>query len=160
MNSPSSVFLIGILWLAGLGVETASGARLVKASVSYDGVVILEGSTSDDGRVDADGVWAYLKTLKFKPTAAFADRKIDPATGKTTLTGAGEGVALADSKITVSIAFGGSAKFRELTLIRVPKDSQGKEWRLDPVQVDDRFASRLISRREAARLRNPGKDKP
>ena len=82
------------------------------------------------------------------------------ANGYATLTGAGEGVALADSKITVSIAFGGSAKFRELTLVRVPKDSQGREWMLDPAQVDDRFASRLISRRDAARLRRPGKEKP
>ena len=32
----------------------ASAARFVRASVSFDGKVILTGSTSDDGHADAD----------------------------------------------------------------------------------------------------------
>ena len=66
-------------------------------------------------------------------------------------------MALRDCRITVSIAYGGESKFRELTLTRVMKDAHGHEWMLDPGEIDRWFAYRLISRREASKLRRPGK---
>ena len=137
--------------------DQASAARLIRASVSYEGAVILEGGTSDDGYVDSDGVWEYLKKIKFTPTEAFDALKIDPVAKVTKLEGGGPGVALADCRITVSIAHGGSAKFRELTPTRVPKDKHGREWMLDPDEINKWFAYRMISRREASKLRRPGK---
>ena len=138
----------------------ASAARLIRAEVSYDGKVVLEGSTSDDGHTDADGVWEYLKSIKFKPTDEFQALKVDQAAKQTTLSGAGRGVPLSDSKITVAIAYGGESKFRDLTITRVAKGSHGREWMLNPGEVDKWFAYRLISRREAANLRDPAKLKP
>ena len=140
--------------------QEASAARLIRASVSFDGKVILTGSTSDDGHADADDVWEYQKEIKFTPTEAFGALNVDPTAKQTKLVGAGPGVALSDCRITVSIAYGGSSKFRELTLTRVAKDAHGREWMLDPGEVDKWFAYRLISRREAANLRNPGRLKP
>ena len=137
--------------------QEASAARFIRASVSFDGKVILTGSTSDDGHADADGVWEYLKEIKFTPTEAFDALNVGPTAKQTKQVGAGPGVALSDCRITVSIAYGGSSKFRELTLTRVAKDAHGREWMLDPGKVDKWFAYRLISRREASKLRRPGK---
>lgn len=135
----------------------ASAARLIRASISLNGKIILEGSTSDDGHTDADGVWEYLKSIKFKPTDEFQALKVDPAAKQAVLSGAGRGVPLSDSKVTVSIEYGGKSKFRKLTLIRVAKDAQGREWTLDPPELDAMFGYRLISRREASKLGAPGK---
>ena len=41
--------------------DQASAARLIRASVSYEGAVILEGGMADDGKTDSDGVWEYMK---------------------------------------------------------------------------------------------------
>ena len=138
----------------------ATAARYVRAEISLDGKTLLKGSTGDNGRVDADGVWEYLKRIKFTPTEAFEALNVDPTAKQTQLVGDGPGVALSDCRITVSIAYGGSSRFRELTLTRVAKDAQRREWRLDSDEVDKWFAYRLISRREAANLRNPRKLKP
>jgi hypothetical protein len=140
-----------------MGTGEALAARLIKASVSYEGKLILKGTWSDSGSVDADGVWEYLKKIQFVPTEAFKALKVDPTAKKTVLSGAGKGVALSDSKITVSIVAGGESKFRQLTLTRLAKDKQGREWMLSPEEVDVWFAYRLIGRREAAQLRDPKK---
>jgi len=138
----------------------ASAARLIKAEISYEGGVVLECSTSDMGKPDPDEVWNYLKKLTFKPTAAFADLKIDPSAKQTVLAGAGPGVALEDSKVSVSIRYGGESTFRELTLTRVPKDKRGGEWTLDAAEIDRQFGTRSITRRDAARLKRPKTLKP
>jgi hypothetical protein len=155
MKPTSSLFLVACVFF--MWPHEARAARFIRASVSFDGKVILAGSTSDDGYADADGVWEYLKEIKFKATEAFEALNVDPTAKQAKLVGAGSGVALSDCRITVSIAYGGSSKFRELTLTRVAKDAHGREWMLDPGEVDKWFAYRLISRREASKLRHPGK---
>ena len=57
--------------------------------------------------------------------------------------------------VVVYIAYGGKSIERELKLIRVPIDKQGREWTLDPTEVDQMFDDRLIRRSDAARLKNP-----
>ena len=143
--------------------QESSAARLIRAEVSYDGKLVLEGSTSDDGHMDADAAWDYLKTMKFRPTDAFKTLDFDPSVKETVLLGSSKGVkgvALADCRITVSIAYGGESKFRELTLTRVIKDAHGREWMLDPGEIDKWFAYRLISRKLASELRKPNKLNP
>jgi len=83
------------------------GAWLIRASVMYDGKVVLEGSTSDDGRTDADGVWEQLKQITFKPTADFAALGIDPTAKQTVLTDGRKGVPLSQTKLRVDIVYGG-----------------------------------------------------
>jgi hypothetical protein len=84
----------------------------------------------------------------------------DPTAKEAVLSGAGRGVALSDSKITISIAYGGESKCRQVTLTRVVKDANGREWVLDSGEMDGLFADRMISRREASELHKPGKLKP
>ena len=104
----------------------ATAARFVWAKVPLDGTTLLERSTSDDGRVDADGVWEYLKSMKFKATKNFADLKVDPAAKETVLnSNAPRGQP---GTIVVDIAYGGKGNIRKLKLIRVPIDRQGREW--------------------------------
>jgi len=143
-----------------LGVHEALAARLIRASVSYDGKVVLEGGTSDNGKSDADEVWGMLGTITFKPTEAFGGLGVAPTAQQATLADDRKGVAMRDTKLNVQIAYGGEANFRKLTLTRVPKDRWGGEWKLDQKEVDSIFGYRLISRREAAQLRKPKKLKP
>ena len=133
----------------------AYAARHIYAEVYYKHKVLLVGEWGDGGKADADTVWGYLKTIKFKPTDAFKNLKVNHAEKRVVLSGGGG--SLADSKITVFISYGGKSKFRELSLVRIPKDEQDREWILDPKEVEDMFAYRLIGRRDAARLRYPEK---
>jgi len=136
----------------------AKAARFIRASVSLNGKMILEGSTSDDGYTDADGVWEYPKSIKFKPTEEFKKLKIDPATKETVLSSKGpRGEA---GGTVVDIAYGGKAMPRSLKLVRVPIDERGREWSFDPAEVDGMFNRRLISRELASQLRKPDKLKP
>lgn len=144
----TAVVCIGFAW----PIEVVA-ARLVQASVSHDGKTILVASTGDDGRVDADGVWDYLKSIKFKPTQHFKDLAIDQTAKRAELkSDAPRGQA---GTIVVDVAYGGKAIQRKLTLVRVEPDAQGREWSLDPVEVDKMFSDRLIRRSDAARLNNP-----
>ena len=140
--------------------QEASAMRFIRASISFEGNVILEGSWSDDGYTDADGVWEYLKQIKFKPTEAFQALGVAPTAQQTVLSDDRKGVALSRTKLKVDIAYGGASNFRKLTLTRVPKDRWGSEWKLNPKEIDGMFAYRLISRREASKLRTPSKLKP
>ena len=139
-----------------LGGETFA-ARYVKADIAVDGKIVLEGSTGDDGRPDADGVWDYLKTVRFKATEEFRGLGVrDDAEEIVLTTNAPKGkLGIAHFGIVVNIRYGGKAMTRELTLVRVPRDDHGREWRLDPEQVDKLFDRRFIRRSDAARLRNP-----
>ncbi len=137
--------------------NAATAARFVKADISVDGKTVLEGSTGDNGRVDADGVWEYLKSIKFKATKEFLDLDVDPAAHETVLSSnAPQGQV---GTIVVHIRYGGKAMTRKLKLVRVPIDKHGREWSLDPGQMDRLFDDRLIRRSDAARLDNPRKSK-
>lgn len=132
-------------------------ARLVRAKISLDGKTLLEGSTGDDGRVDADGVWEYLKSIKFKATEEFTALKVDAAAKETVLSSDAPRGQL--GTIIVDIAYGGRAMARKLKLVRVPIDKQGREWSVVPTEIDRMFDDRLIRRSEAARLDNVQKTK-
>ncbi len=148
-----SAFLILVVSVIFTWPAEGMAARLVRAKISLDGKTLLEASTGDNGRVDADGVWEYLKSIKFKPTDHFHDLKVDPDTNKTVLSSNAPRGQL--SSIIVHIHHGGRAMPRQLTLVRVPVDKYGREWSLDPTQIDELFDHRLISRSQAAKLDKP-----
>ena len=136
----------------------ATAQRLVRASVWLDGKVLLGASTGDDGHIDADGVWEYLKRLKLQPTEEFKKLNVDPTAKEVTLSSKGpKGERI---EIVVRIAYGGRATPRKLKLVRVPKDEYGGEWSLAPAEVDGMFNLRLINRELASRLRKPKELKP
>ncbi|MDG1512367.1 MAG: hypothetical protein P8R31_11765, partial [Mariniblastus sp.] len=63
-------------------------------------------------------------------------------------------------EIIIEIEYGGKATPRNLKLIRVPSDKQGREWTLDPLDVDSEFNLRTISRLLASKLSDPQATKP
>ena len=60
---------------------------------------------------------------------------------------------------TIDKRIGGRAIVRELKLVRLPIDRQGREWSLDPTEIDSMFDRRFIRRSDAARLDKPTKSK-
>ncbi len=137
--------------------SVAEGARILSATISLEGKTLLEAMTSDDGRVDADGVWEYLKTMKFKPTQHFIDLQVPQvATEKKLVSEVRPGQM---GKLLVNITYGGMALPRELTIKRVARDKQGREWTLDPSEIDRMFDRRYIRRLQVPRLANPRKSK-
>ena len=148
-----SAFLILAVCVFFTSPTEATAARYVRAEISLDGKTLLEGSTGDNGRIDADGVWEYLKSIKFKATENFDELKVAPTAKQTVLTSKVPRGQL--GTVVVYIAYGGKAMKRELKLVRVPIDKQGREWALDPTEVDKMFDDRLIRRSDAAKLKNP-----
>lgn len=148
----STLFVL-ILGVSLAWTHEATAARYVEANISLDGKVLLTGSLGDDGRVDPDGVWEYLKSMRFKTTDEF--QKLDVATD------AKEAILTSDAPagqlgtIVVEIDYGGKAITRNLKLVRRPKDEYGREWSLDPAHVDKLFDERLIHRSDAAKLAKP-----
>ncbi|GIX01042.1 MAG: hypothetical protein KatS3mg111_4374 [Pirellulaceae bacterium] len=162
--------------LATFNCETSMGARLIKIRVYVDGQVILEGSMSDDGSRDADEVWRLLeqgskekkKWAALRETEHFDAAALKPDGGNESRFHLH---VLGDRQITLSVAFGGKAYVSDLILYRVAtehqdharkptfgrtsRDKPPKKWMLDAQQIGDLFSRRLISRREAARLKNP-----
>ena len=151
-----------ILTLLGLGAGTAAHvtrgpvpARLVTASVTIDGALVLQGSTSDDGHPDADAVWGYLVGLELEPREGFAALGLaDDATEATF--GWLRGVKtehLGDPpSIELAIAYGGTSTPVILKLVRT---AGADTWRVAPETVERQFPYRLISRRQAAELEDP-----
>ena len=128
-------------------------ARYVKAEISLDGKILLVGSRGDNGQPDADEVWDYLKTITFKRTEEFLALKFKDDAKEAVLTSnAPKG---GPGTIVIDMGYGGKTTTRELTLIRVPRDENGGEWRLDPAQIDKLFSRRFLRRSDAARLKNP-----
>ena len=152
-----SAFLILAVGVIFTWPAEGMAARLVRARISLDGKTLLEGSTGDNGRVDADGVWEYLKSIKFKATEHFTALKVDAAAKETVLSSNAPRGQL--GTIIVDIAYGGKAMKRKLTIVRVPLDKRGREWSLDPTEVDRMFDDRFIRRSDAARLDNPQNSK-
>ncbi len=118
---------------------------------------MLEGNASDNGHRDADQLWDALKDVKFKPTAAFKKLQEKEDAKEVLLkstTGRGELVNL-----QIILDFGGRAVTNELHIHRVPADAPGREWQLDADEVANLFDSRMISRYEAGKLRDPKREK-
>lgn len=152
-----SAFLILVVSVIFTWPAEAMAARLVRAKISLDGKTLLEASTGDNGRVDADGVWEYLKSIKFKATEHFTALKVDQAAKETLLSSNAPRGQL--GTIIVDVAYGGRAMTRKLKLVRVPIDKQGREWAVVPAEVDRMFDDRFIRRSDAARLDNAQKTK-
>jgi hypothetical protein len=125
----------------------------VKVVVILDGKVILEGNASDDGHRDADELWEALKSVKLKPTAAFAKLQIKDDAKQVTVTNTapkGE-----ESNLQIKMAYGGRAATREIGVTRQPADPAGREWQIDSKDIDRLFEYREISRYEASILKHP-----
>jgi len=149
-----TIVLTVFAWtLSGTLAGESRAARYVRTDVSLDGKTVLQGSTGDNGRPDADQVWDYLKTIRFKATKEFPGLAVKHDAKETVLTSsAPKGKP---GGVVIDIRYGGMAMTRQLTLIRVPRDKDEREWRLDPDQVDQLFDRRFIRRSDAARLKNP-----
>ncbi len=157
----AALVLLGVAVFAGRALSS-SGARpqrLVYASVTVDGELVLRGSTSDDGHPDADAVWGYLLELEFQPTEAFASLGIDAASEKVTLgwLKGRENAHRGDPpKIELDVAYGGRDEPFRLGLVRSPGE---ETWRVDPETVERRFSHRRITRAQAALLSEPKRRK-
>lgn len=154
-----NLVLVLFVWILAAAVACEShAARYVKAEISLDGKTVLVGSIGDNGQPDADEVWDHLKTIRFRPTEKFLALKIkDDAKETVLISNAPKGEL---GTIVVNIRYGGKATTRALTLVRVPRDENGREWRLDPAKVDKMFDRRFIRRSDAARLKNPKSSRP
>ncbi len=148
---------LSVLTLSSTLADESRAMRVIVARISLDGKTVLEGSTGDNGWPDADEVWDYLKTIKFEETKEFLGLEVKHDAQEMVLTSNAPRGRLGG--VEVYISYGGKAITRELTLIRVAGDKSGREWRLDPAQVDKLFNNRSISRSDAARLRNPRNSK-
>lgn len=152
-------FLLLFTCCAAYGMSRETAARLVRVRVVFEGHTILSGSTSDNGHVDPDGVWEYLKTVSLKPTEHFAKLKIEESAQQATL----ENTAAPGEfrTLIVDVAYGGIAFPRELKLIRAePRKSSlpgvaGPRWRVAAADVDGLFDGRLIRRSHVTRLDHP-----
>ena len=139
------------LALFTFGAVDAEASRLVRASVSVDGKVVLKSSYGDNGSPDADEVWDQLKSLTFAPTEEFASLGLAEGAREATLE---SNVPVGTfGQIYVDIAFGGTGQTRHLRLIRVEKDQNGRLWRIHPEDIDDLFDERMIRRDQAALLK-------
>lgn len=133
------------------GVDAhAPAARFVPATIAIDGKEILRGSASDDGKPDVDEVWGYLRGMAFTPTEEFAKLGLAADASQLLLEKKGEPKA-----IVLDLAYGGEVRTWRLELAR-GVDGQGKAcWKLAEPEIERLFSYRLISRSEAARLREP-----
>lgn len=127
--------------------EQAHAARLVKVRVYVGEVVILEGSTSDDGSPDADAAWNYLREVQLKPTDRFEEfvDKMTTSDGSLELSATGK----------ITVAYGGRKDFRKAVFTKSTDEKKEVQYRLDNELIEKWFASRLITRREAAGLLSP-----
>jgi hypothetical protein len=142
-----------------LSSSTAEAARLVPVEVKLNGVVILEGSTGDNGEPDADAVWDALKNINLAETGAFKKFHVDPKLKEFQV----KSVDLLTKRplpIVVEIRYGGIVETTELLLQRREPDQAGRVWRISPAEVDRLFIDRLIPRSAAAQLTNPRQERP
>lgn len=132
----------------GTTASPAEAARLIRVTVSVDGTKILEGITSDDGRVDADGVWIASKTVKLKAVGPnLREAKVGEELVLTSDAPVGE-----PGRVVFDVRYGGRAEVRTLRLIRVPPGRDGYVWSIHPEEVEDNFDRRLIRRSSATGL--------
>ena len=140
--TPLLALLLGLSIAAAAPLAT-SEARLVPAEVRFNGEVLLEASTSDDGQPNVDQVWAYLAGLRFSATPEFEALRTARERGDDTCTlSRGE----EDDWIELEISYGGRAQLRKLSLLK-----DGEFWRLAPAQpaLEATAAARRWIRRSA-----------
>lgn len=165
--------LLGVARLAAPFIATtATFVRLVPATISVDGVVVLRASTSDDDHPDVDEVWAYLRELRFDTTDEFAEFAAMAKDGALTLVGEvtpqavrdGEPVEVASNttssrplprSVVLDVGYGGTVHLRELALVVDTPDRQGRTWQVAPSEIVRWFLRREITREEASRLKAP-----
>jgi hypothetical protein len=139
---------LGIAWACEL--RPAPSARFIPASIAIDGREILRGSTSDDGHPDVDAVWGYLRGIAFTPTEELAKLGLATDAAELLLEKKGEPKA-----IVLDLAYGGEARTWRLALERSQNEKGEVRWKLAPAEIERLFPYRLISRADAARLREP-----
>lgn len=155
---PAGVFLLGALaapcFVFGLtqwrGEGPSPSARFVRASIAFDGREILQSSTSDDGHPDVDEVWGYLRGLAFTPTEELAKLGLATDAAELLLEKKGQPTA-----IVLDLAHGGEVRTWRLSLERSQNEKGEVRWKLAPAEIERLFPYRLISRAEAAQLREP-----
>lgn len=143
---------LAICWGSAHGSADARGtaARFIPASIAVEGREILLGSTSDDGHPDVDAVWGYLSGIAFTPTEEFAKLGLTTDGAQLLLEKKGEPRA-----IVLDLAYGGEVRTWRLMLERSQSEQGELRWKLAPGEIERLFSYRLISRSEAARLRDP-----
>jgi hypothetical protein len=141
--------------LSGVVAPPAAAARLLPATISLDGKVVLRGSSSDDGHPDADEVWTGLRGMRFKPAEDWAATGLDAdAEGLSEAVLGDDPPKPGRGRVLLDMSYGGTAELRRLRVVRREDPQHGRHWVVDPMVIRYAFASRQISRREAAELRN------
>ena len=161
-------FIAIILVVSGLyaaSLPTASPfARLIRVDVILDGKTILRGSTSDAGRQNVDDVWrSVVKSVRERsysttlyPTEHFKKEMLTERHGNSFSLKAPDRKA----KVVIRVSYGGRATVSELKLTRVEDTRQlggrdrPRNWCLDADQLQQLFATRLISRKDAAKIQD------
>lgn len=159
----SLLVLSGVATAAHLASGPEVAQRIILAEISVDGVVVLRGSASDDGHPDADEVWGYLETLKFKPTDAFQSLNVAKDAKQLELLGTeipvcgerkpGEKIRR-ERSIRLDMSYGGHADVRELDLVRGEPDRGGATWSVTAEDIESNASWRWITRRQADQLKS------
>ena len=117
--------------------------RNVAVAVSWNDVLLLEGSDDDDGRRDADALWDNVPNVRLRASEAFLAEYVNDTTTTVTVVG------------TLNVNHGGTSTVALFRVVRVKPDELGREWMLDAKSVDDQFALRKITRDQASYLKKP-----
>ena len=119
----------------------AHAMRMVNFQIRVDGKLALFGFTGDEGTAP-DGVWEYLKTIKFKrhpmqhlgAKGGYAENfEVKPDADNpltATLTG----------NLSIVSRYGGTAELTSLKLVRA--NAKTDEWQLAPGEVERTFKLR------------------
>ena len=128
-------------------------ARYVEATVNWKGKQLLVGSTSDNGKPDADAVWDYLDGMRFRATDAFRELLESPDAKQVEITNPKDAQA---RNIEIEIRYGGRVGVWKLMVNKVETEVDDPRcWTID-AKITERFADlRWITRAWARRLKKP-----
>ena len=140
---------------------SARSARLIRAEVRVGNKVVLRGTTSDDGRRDADEVWLAADQVKLLPTEHFAELKVPAKATKHLVVGTPippDGVTDHEPNhrdAVFWISAGGKIEGMTLEIERTTVGLGEPAWKIPRHVLIDRFNWRLITRHEARQLKKP-----
>ena len=140
---------------------SARSARLIRAEVRVGNKVVLRGTTSDDGRRDADEVWLAADQVKLLPTEHFAELKVPAKATKHLVVGTPippDGVTDHEPNhrdAVFWISAGGKIEGMTLEIERTTVGLDEPAWKIPRHVLIDRFNWRLITRHEARQLKKP-----
>ena len=140
---------------------SARSARLIRAEVRVGNKVVLRGTTSDDGRRDADEVWLAADQVKLLPTEHFAELKVPAKATKHLVVGTPippDGVTDHEPNhrdAVFWISAGGKIEGMTLEIERTTVGLGKPAWKIPRHVLIDRFNWRLITRHEARQLKKP-----